>query len=109
MREKIGKKALIKLMKDTLRLTDELRAKEKESLNASLARAAAESLDKLIIKLPEHEDCDHGVTFDYEAAKGLSAPEVKARWPRGYGQCPKGCGYVGIAYASYEHYICGDW
>lgn len=53
--------------------------------------------------------CDHGLTFDYEAAKGLSSAEVKHRWPRLFGPCPKGCGYSGIAYASYEHYICGDW
>lgn len=53
--------------------------------------------------------CDHGVTFDYAAAQNLSAHEVKRRWPRGFGPCPKGCGFHGIAYASYEHYICGDW
>jgi len=55
------------------------------------------------------EACDHGVTFDEEAAKGLSASEVRRRWPRMHGLCPKGCGFNGIAYASYAHYIFGDW
>lgn len=53
--------------------------------------------------------CDHGVTFDKEAAVGLSASEIRRRWPRCGGHCPKGCGYHGIAYASYEHYTMGDW
>lgn len=54
-------------------------------------------------------ECDHGVSYDSEAAKGLDVAEVRKRWPRGWGPCPKGCGYNGIAYASFEHYICGDW
>ena len=73
------------------------------------------------------EECDHGVTFDAEAARELlkEAPqaesplafilgnparlEVRRRWPRLDGACPKGCGYHGIAYASVEHYIMGGW
>lgn len=61
---------------------------------------------------PKHADasaCDHGVTFDAQASRGLSAAEVRKRWPRGWGPCPKGCGWDGIAYASAEHYIAGDW
>ena len=54
-------------------------------------------------------ECDHGVAFDSEAARGLSEYEVRKRWPRGSGPCPKGCGFVGIAYASSEHYVMGDW
>jgi hypothetical protein len=54
-------------------------------------------------------DCDHGVEFDYAAAAGLDAYAVRRRWPRLMGVCPKGCGYSGIAYASAEHYVCGDW
>jgi len=78
-------------------------------------------------------ECDHGVVFDIEAARALlnAAPpshsdpavafvmgssasaEIKRRWPRGWftaeKPCPKGCGFIGIAYASYEHYIMGDW
>lgn len=77
------------------------------------------------------DPCDHGVTFDaVEARKVLeqvtvgdpdadalvafimgnpNAAEVRRRWPRHSGNCPKGCGYHGIAYASYDHYIMGDW
>ncbi len=72
------------------------------------------------------DKCDHGVTFDAEAARELlkdwdskspaafimgppGASEVRKRWPRLMGNCPKGCGYHGIYYASYEHYIAGDW
>jgi hypothetical protein len=72
------------------------------------------------------ERCDHGVTFDEDAARALlgdwqpkdavefvagnrAASEVRKRWPRLYGTCPKGCGFSGIAYASHAHYIMGDW
>jgi hypothetical protein len=74
----------------------------------------------------ERLQCDHGVTFDAVAANKLlqdwdpdsavsfimgppGAAEVRKRWPRLNGPCPKGCGFNGIAYASYEHYISGDW
>lgn len=55
--------------------------------------------------------CDHGVAFDYEAARkeNVSAAETRRRWPRLFGECPKGCGYNGIAYASGAHMIWGDW
>lgn len=53
--------------------------------------------------------CDHGLTFDAEAAGGLDEYAVRKRWPRLFGACPKGCGYSGIAYASTAHYIAGDW
>lgn len=86
--------------------------------------------DALLIKLPEHKDCDHGVIFDEaEAFKILEgapydqsldpalafimgppgASAVRKRFPRLEGICPKGCGFKGIAYASYAHYIYGDW
>jgi hypothetical protein len=77
------------------------------------------------------ERCDHGITFDeVEAEKLLAASprpknavgfilsnpasaEVRKRWPRGWftedKPCPKGCGFVGISYASQEHYRMGDW
>lgn len=79
---------------------------------------------------PEQAACDHGVVFDKDAAADLfdEAPtypnldpsigfvmghsahlEVRKRWPRLNGPCPKGCGYHGIAYASSEHYVYGDW
>jgi len=53
--------------------------------------------------------CDHGVKFDLEEAKQISTLEVRKRFPRLYGPCPKGCGYNGIAYASTAHYVYGDW
>lgn len=55
------------------------------------------------------EACTHGVTFDGEAAKGLSPDEIRKRWPRGWGLCKLGCGFSGIAYASFLHYVSGDW
>ena len=58
---------------------------------------------------PKENDCDHGVFFDEEASKGLDEYQVRKRWPRLMGPCPKGCGFNGIGYASYAHYICGDW
>lgn len=54
-------------------------------------------------------ECDHGVLFDEEAARGLNDAEVRRRWPRLQGPCPKGCGFCGIGYASAMHYIMGDW
>jgi len=78
----------------------------------------------------EPEECDHGVVFDQAAAEKILAGwtatddvsfimgdpavlEVRKRWPRGWftaeKPCPKGCGYVGIYYASVEHYTMGYW
>ena len=57
---------------------------------------------------PDHK-CDHGVYFDINAARRMEARQVRHAFPRLNGACPKGCGYVGIAYASAEHYIYGDW
>lgn len=53
--------------------------------------------------------CKHGVTFDAEEARGLPSEEVRRRWPRMGGHCPLGCGFYGVAYASLEHYVAGDW
>lgn len=52
--------------------------------------------------------CAHGITFDAERARGMESHEVQSRWPRFDGTC-KHCGYAGIYYASYEHYVYGDW
>lgn len=60
-------------------------------------------------------ECDHGLDFprdgsaEQHEAMALPVPEVRKRWPRLMGACPKGCGYSGIGYASYAHYIAGDW
>jgi hypothetical protein len=79
---------------------------------------------------PEQAACTHGIMFDKEAAQKMldeatvdpnlspdvafimgspAHSKIRKRWPRLSGPCPKGCGYNGIAYASYEHYIYGDW
>lgn len=58
---------------------------------------------------PEECVCDiPSPHFDAEAAKGMTADEVREKFPRSYGQCSK-CGATGVAYASFEHYLAGDW
>lgn len=59
----------------------------------------------------EAEGCDHGIAFDETEfrARHVKASEVRALWPRLHGKCPKGCGFEGIGYASYTHYLAGDW
>lgn len=71
-------------------------------------------------------ECDHGLTFDLEEAQQILGDwrpsssfefvmgnprhaEVRRRFPRLEGQCPKRCGFVGIAYASADHFVSGDW
>jgi hypothetical protein len=72
------------------------------------------------------EPCNHGITFDEDAALELirnwspadaaefivgppGSREIRKRWPRLFGVCPLGCGYQGIYYASWAHYTMGDW
>ena len=61
---------------------------------------------------PRAAECAHPhvpvPAFDADAARHLSADEVRARWPRGNSQCP-GCGARVISYASPLHYVSGDW
>ena len=62
-------------------------------------------------KEAREEACTHfriRPKFDEMASIGLSPAEVRKRWPRGYGECPD-CGVSVIWYASYMHYIAGDW
>jgi hypothetical protein len=102
-----------------------------KSIDTILAEAKAAGEADRLIKNPDQEKCDHGVMFDLEAAKKIldetsedksddaaldfimgpvnATAKIKKLWPRLSGKCPKGCGYNGIAYASYEHYIYGDW
>lgn len=54
-----------------------------------------------------HEKC----TPEYDHAEAVrinDAWEIKKRFPRFHGQCPD-CGASVIGYASFEHYIMGDW
>lgn len=46
--------------------------------------------------------------FDLEVAKTLSADEVRKKYPRIWATCPD-CGCPVIKYASFTHYIAGDW
>lgn len=58
---------------------------------------------------PRESECNHGITFDEENGARLDADVVRRRWPRLFGKCPLGCGYNGIYYASWAHFIAGDW
>ena len=68
-----------------------------------------EPIECPITKELSQADCNHGVTFDSEASADLDTYEVRKRWPRLMGTCPLGCGYHGIYYANWEHFIAGDW
>ena len=68
-----------------------------------------DSLNEDFDKKDDYNGCTHGVLFDEDAAKNMSVSEVQKAFPRGWGPCPLGCGFSGIAYASYSHYIYGDW
>ena len=56
--------------------------------------------------------CDHPnierPEFDPERAKGLSAYEVRKLFPRKMVRCPD-CGDTILMYASWQHYVAGDW
>lgn len=56
--------------------------------------------------------CDHGISFDEGLALKMRNSDVRTRFPRLVGPCPKGCGVDGTFYASAAHYIFGgssDW
>lgn len=60
---------------------------------------------------PCPEKCEHAACipeFDEQAAQGLGAHEVRRRWPRFDGTCPD-CGSHVAGYASFAHYLAGDW
>lgn len=60
-------------------------------------------------KYLEKSNCDHGLSFDLDAAEHMTTQEIRKVFPRLYGLCPKGCGFNGIAYVSKAHYVYGDW
>lgn len=73
-------------------------------------RAPMPAAESEFLTVPTLETkCNHGVEFDSAAARGLTSSEVRRRWPRLSGRCPKGCGFYGAAYVSYEHFVLGDW
>ncbi len=56
-------------------------------------------------------ECDHAAvmpTVTDDELNGLSVDEVRERHPRFMGECPE-CGMALIAYASFRHYLAGDW
>lgn len=88
---------------------------ELDALQAGISRATLDETDEgrhtvTCVRCAALE-CDHGVTFDEDMARRfrMSSSDVRNRWPRLDGACKKGCGYRGIYYASYAHYIWGDW
>lgn len=46
--------------------------------------------------------------FDAEKSRGKDADWVRRHYPRGYQHCPD-CDADVILYASFEHYLAGDW
>lgn len=59
---------------------------------------------------PEHTNACPGCVpaFNELAAMELTTAEVRRIYPRFNGHCDV-CQYSGVKYASYMHYICGDW
>jgi hypothetical protein len=59
---------------------------------------------------PQEPTCDHGIEFDEETALTMQPHAIRKRWPRLHGECAKGCGFNGTAYASAQHFVWGgDW
>lgn len=87
--------------------------RNRRAIQRSVSTLAVEAPGaSLTVEAPDHAACRHGIAFD-EADIGLGASEVQKRWPRGFftaeKPCPLGCDFRGIYYASYAHYIAGDW
>ena len=74
-------------------------------------RAAARAASKRPLDACPIFPCRHPYStpaFDEDAARSLDAYEVRRRWPRFDGVCPF-CRERVIMYASYAHYILGDY
>jgi hypothetical protein len=66
---------------------------------------------ELVTRSDGENGCEHkgvAVSFDEQASRGLSSATVRRLWPRFFGTCPD-CGRSLILYASFAHYIAGDW
>lgn len=62
------------------------------------------------VDILRRQECDHGVRFEDTTATSLMKPaDIRRFYPRLDGDCPLGCGYHGIAYASHIHFVSGDW
>lgn len=77
--------------------------------NRDHLRVVPPPIPELGIDRPDPDSCSHGVVFDATLANDMTPEEVRKRYPRLEGLCPLGCGHVGIAYASCEHFDAGDW
>lgn len=65
-------------------------------------------MDELLLN---HAKCEHPQCwpkYDSEDAKNMTPDQVRAKYPRFDGYCPD-CNAHLILYASFEHYIAGDW
>lgn len=93
---------------------------------ASPAGEKAASVEASPVGMAPSTACDHGLKFDLVEAEKIygswspkdavpfiagnpKTAEIRRRFPRLFGKCPKGCGYEGIAYVSMDHYRMGDW
>lgn len=57
----------------------------------------------------DQEECTACLpVFDEELSKEMDSSAVRKTYPRWHGTCAL-CGFKGIRYASYMHYLCGDW
>ena len=68
--------------------------------------------DGVCTDMAAREACGHSSLslppFDERAAAGLTADEIRQRWPRSTEACPD-CGATVTSYASFAHYSLGDW
>lgn len=58
--------------------------------------------------IPEERCMCHVLPFDEEKAHKMSSFQVRKVYPRFNGKCAS-CGYDGISYSSFAHYVYGDW
>jgi len=57
------------------------------------------------------DNCEHlsiMPEFNEKEAQSMSSYEVREKYPRFCGRCPD-CGLNLILYASFTHYLAGDW
>lgn len=73
-----------------------------------IAQAVGVTVPGSTVEPCRHPELMARVHFDPVAARGLDAAEVRRRWPRLCAPCPQ-CRADVIAYASFQHYIAGDW
>lgn len=78
-----------------------------KTLSQRLGEAAVAGESERLVK----GACEHPSLrpeFNEDAARGLDSWQVRKLWPRKRGLCPD-CGQTCTVYASYMHYLAGDW